>query len=60
MMKVRINKEECIGCAACTAVAPDYFELLDGKATIIKDDIPDDVVEELISVCPVEAIKKVD
>jgi len=26
MVKVRVNKETCIGCGVCWALAPDVFE----------------------------------
>ena len=36
-MKVRINREECIGCAVCEALCPDVFKLLeDGKSGIVE------------------------
>lgn len=36
-IKLEHNKPECIGCGACVAVAPDYWEMNDdGKADIIK------------------------
>lgn len=33
--KLELNRPDCIGCAACTAVAPDHWEMDDdGKAKI--------------------------
>ena len=33
-MKVNVKSDECIGCAACTAVCPNVFEMSDdGFAT---------------------------
>ncbi len=57
-MKVKIDEEECIGCGACTAVAEEYFELVDGKAKTKTDDVPEDIVDEILDTCPVGAIKK--
>jgi ferredoxin len=35
--KLEHNRPECIGCGACVAVAPDYWEMADdGKSSIIK------------------------
>ena len=28
-MKVKVNKDICIGCGACAAIVPDVFELED-------------------------------
>jgi ferredoxin len=36
-LKVRINREECIGCAVCEALCPDVFKLLeDGKSGVVE------------------------
>ena len=35
MIKVTINKNQCVGCGACAAVAEDFFEIgQDGKARL--------------------------
>ena len=58
----KILVEGCIGCGACTAVAPDVFDLGDdGLAySVLGDDVPADYdadVEAAAGACPVEAIK---
>jgi len=36
-MKVRIDREGCIGCAVCEALCPDVFKLIeDGKSSIVE------------------------
>ncbi len=62
MAKIFVDKEACIGCGACVAVAPELFELNeDNKAETKKISELDD--EELIKAkegaetCPVQAIK---
>ena len=56
MAKVEVDKEKCIGCGACTAVAPDVFEFDDdGLAKAIKNEINDDV-KNAAEGCPTEAI----
>lgn len=33
--KIEYNRPECIGCGACAAVSPDYWEMMDdGKSSI--------------------------
>jgi ferredoxin len=58
-MKISVDKDKCIGCGACTAVAPKSFRLgEDGKAEVITP--PGDkneVIESAAQGCPVEAIK---
>lgn len=59
MAKVTVN-ENCIGCGACTGVAPDVLEMNDdGLASpIITDDLGDleASAKEAAECCPVEAI----
>lgn len=59
--KVVIDRENCIGCAACVAVCPENFEIKDdGKAmpikpTITEKEYPNNKKAE--EVCPVKVIK---
>jgi len=70
--KVRIDREACIGCGACIALVPDFFELNsdDGKAQVIEKyriggdpasgEAPDKLLNDIKSAaegCPVGAIK---
>lgn len=57
-MKVTVDKNICIGCGACVAVAPKSFKLKAGKAEPI--DPPKDkeeTIQEAADSCPVQAIK---
>ena len=61
-MKVKVNKDLCIGCGACQAIAPSVFELEDdglAKAinTQVNDEIKDDVIDALEG-CPTSAIEE--
>lgn len=56
MAKVEVDKTKCIGCGACTAIAPDVFEFDDdGLAKAVKNEINDDV-KTAAEGCPTEAI----
>ena len=62
MPKILIDKETCIGCGACVAVAPDLFDLdEDNKAEAKKigelDDEELTKAKEGVETCPVQAIK---
>lgn len=62
-MKVKVNKEICIGCGACQAIAPDVFEIEDdglaqAKDIEINDNIKEDVIDALEG-CPTSAIEEV-
>ena len=54
-VKLKVNKDICIGCGACVGAFPDSFTLDDnGKAECIKEvDNPDDAKAN----CPVGAIE---
>ena len=58
-MKVSVNKDLCIGCGACAAIAPDVFEIGDeGFAEVkgeVTEEIKDDVTDALEG-CPTGAI----
>ena len=62
-MKVNVDKNVCIGCGACQAIAPDVFEIEDdGLATAhgeINDNNKADVIDASES-CPTGAIKTED
>ena len=54
---VKVNKDKCIGCGACTATAPEVFDFDDdGLAKVIKDEVNEDVKMAAES-CPTEAIE---
>lgn len=59
-MKVKVNKEDCIGCGACHAIAPEVFEMDDeGFATVIVDVVDkgmEDDVRDAVEGCPTSAI----
>lgn len=58
-MKVRIDKEKCIGCGTCTAVCPKIFVMEDdGKSSVkLQPSIEDEqCVKEAVDSCPTEAI----
>lgn len=59
MKKVKIN-ENCIGCGACTAIAPGFFELNEeGYAKAKQEEIKEitNDIEEAIEGCPTNAIE---
>lgn len=62
MTKISINQETCIGCGACTAVAPEIFELDNElmKAKVKKQPANDSELQQAregADTCPVQAIK---
>ena len=56
---IKIDKDSCIGCGGCEAIAPDYFEVAsDGKAIVKKEYNAEeaDLIQEAADGCPVGAI----
>lgn len=68
MEKVIVNKENCIGCGACMAIASDVFTMDDdGLAKTTENNILDEMSEDLkndvmdaLEGCPTSAIEKKD
>ena len=62
-MQVKVNKDLCIGCGACQAIAPDVFEIEDdGLAHAITDEVQDNQKEDVIDAlegCPTSAIEEI-
>lgn len=59
-MKVKVNKDACIGCGACAAICPDVFEIDDeGLSTVTNEEVPSENVDEAkeaVESCPTSAI----
>ena len=59
-MKAKVDRDTCIGCALCTSICPEVFEMDDENiAIVVADPIPADVEEEAKDAedqCPVDAI----
>jgi len=55
-MKVKVNKEKCIGCGACESICPKVFKMKDGKA-VAKSETNEKCAKEAADSCPVQAIE---
>ena len=58
-MKVRIDKEACVGDETCVSICPEVFKMEDEVATTTMEDVPADLQDacrEAADACPVEAI----
>ena len=60
MPRIIIDKSKCLGCGACQAVCPKYFELAeDGKSRAKKEEVEQtdiNCVQDAANGCPVQAI----
>jgi len=61
-MKVKVDKNICIGCGTCVVIAPKSFKLGDdGKAEIVEpQEDSKEKIKEAVDSCPVSAIKSTD
>ena len=58
-MKVRVDKEACVGDETCISICPEVFKMEDDVATTTMEDVPPDLQDtcrEAADACPVEAI----
>lgn len=57
-MKVKVDREACIGAASCVGVAPGVFQLDDEyKAVVIDPEGADEEdIRRAVEACPVQAI----
>lgn len=57
-MKVKVDKEKCIGCGACVALCGEVFELKDGKSHVKENCKCEDCdcCKQAAEQCPVDAI----
>lgn len=58
-MKVKVDKDKCIGCGTCVVIAPKSFKLGDdGKAEVIEPPgDEEEKIKEAVDSCPTSAIK---
>ncbi len=61
-MKLCVNKDLCLGCGQCHALAPQVFEIgEDGLAEVMVDEIPEELLEDAMDAkdgCPTSAIEE--
>ena len=60
-MRVKVNKDACIGCGACAAICDEVFEINDeglseAKVEEVKEELQDEVRDAADS-CPTGAIE---
>lgn len=58
-MKFTVDQEACVGCGVCEAECPEVFEMVDDKAQVKLDPVPEEFQAAALSsedACPVQAI----
>lgn len=60
-MKVKVNRDTCIGCGACAAICDDVFEIDDEGLSVAKveevEDSKKQEVQDAVDSCPTGAIE---
>ena len=60
-MKVKVDKDLCLGCGICADICPDVFEIEDDSKAVAKvEEVPPEVQDscrDAAQQCPEEAIK---
>ncbi|MDP2926963.1 MAG: ferredoxin [bacterium] len=59
-MKIRLDREKCIGCGSCVAICPKYFEMdPNGRAKLIKKLTISSIecIQNAVDCCPSQAIR---
>jgi len=60
-MKVKINRDLCIGCGVCESVCPKVFEMDENNIAVVKiNPVPEELescVENAAESCAVDAIE---
>lgn len=57
--RVVVDQDTCIGCRTCEEICPEVFQLNEeiGTSEVIKPEGgPEDLIQDAIESCPVEAI----
>ena len=57
MAKVTIDASVCVGCGLCEQLCPEVFKVEDGIAKVKGSECSQHNLSEIVSQCPVEAIK---
>ena len=62
ILKIKVNKENCIGCGLCVNICPEVFAMDEnGKSEVLEGDIEkfNNAINDSIESCPVNAIEEV-
>ena len=56
-MKVKVNRDSCIGCGACAAICDEVFEIDDEGLSVAKTEDEKQEVQDAADSCPTGAIE---
>ncbi len=54
--KIIINRSKCIGCGSCVACGEGKIKFINGKAWADNSDFTQEGAQDIIDLCPVDAI----
>ena len=58
-MKIKVDREKCIGCGICASLCPKNFKMIEGKSSPNAESVDNCGcdLDEVAESCPVEAIE---
>ena len=63
-MKIKVNKDACVGCGTCYSICSEVFDIEDDGLACVKKDANieenEEDVEAAIDACPTGAISEID
>ncbi len=57
-IKLKVNKEACVGCGLCVGTFPETFDFDDDNQAKVIAECDENTAEEAIASCPAGAIEK--
>lgn len=56
--RLEVDRGICMGSGVCAGIAPDHFQVVDGRSIPMSDEIlPDETARDAVEACPMEALR---
>ncbi|MER7234250.1 ferredoxin [Streptomyces olivaceus] len=59
--RLEADHDACLGTGICAGIAPDHFQVIDGRSVPSAEETPpDEAVRDAVESCPMEALRILD